>query len=156
MEGKGKLAAPCGLYCGVCAIYIAHKRNSTRMKEGTLTVLQRLPNVDGVGVEDIHCEGCLSDDLFKYCQVCAIRSCAQDRQIEGCHRCSDFPCKHIDDFPISVGKKVILRSVPAWRELGTEKWMEEEEKRYRCPHCGEKLFRGVRKCRGCGQAVDVD
>jgi len=149
MGDKMKLAAPCGLYCGVCAIYIAHKDNNVKFKE-------RLPKVYGVNLEDIRCEGCLSNDLFKYCQVCPIRFCAKEKGIEGCHRCGDFPCQLIDKFPIPVGKKVIHRAIPAWRELGTDKWMEEEEKRYHCPHCGYKLFRGAKKCRNCQQPVDVD
>jgi hypothetical protein len=149
MEDKKKLAAPCGLYCGVCAIYIAHKENNPKFKE-------RLPSIYGVNLEDIRCEGCLSDDLFKYCQVCPIRSCVKGKAIEGCHKCNDFPCSYIENFPIPVGKKVILRSIPAWKMLGTERWMAEEERRYHCPHCGYKLFRGVKKCRNCQQLIDVD
>ena len=45
----------------------------------------------------------------------------------------------------------MLRSIPARRELGTERWMEEEEKRYHCPQCGNALFRGAKRCRGCGK-----
>ncbi len=149
MENKKNLAAPCGLYCGVCAIYIAHKENNLKFKE-------RLPKVYGVSLEDIRCEGCLSDDLFKYCRVCPIRSCAKEKGIAGCHQCTDFPCKYIEDFPFPVGTKVIFRSIPAWKELGTERWMAEEEKRYHCPHCNYKLFRGAKKCRSCQQTVDVD
>jgi DNA-directed RNA polymerase subunit RPC12/RpoP len=149
MDNKKKLAAPCGLYCGVCAILIAHKDNNIKFKE-------RLTTVYGVNIEDIQCEGCLSDKLYKYCQTCPIRSCAGEKAIEGCHQCNDFPCKFIENFPLPVGKKVILRAIPTWRELGTERWMEEEEKRYHCPHCGYKLFRGTKRYRNCQQPVDVD
>ena len=149
MEDRKALAAPCGLYCGVCGVYIAHRDNNLKFKE-------RLTEVYWVGVDDIKCRGCLSDELFKYCEACAIRSCVLEKGIEGCHQCDDFPCQFIDDFPLPVGKKVILRAIPTWRELGTERWMEEEEKRYYCPHCGYRLFRGARRCRNCKQAVDVD
>jgi len=149
MEDKKRFAAPCGLYCGVCGIYIAHKDNNMKFKE-------RLAGVYGVNVEDIRCEGCLADDVFFYCRTCPIKSCVAEKGIEGCHQCDEFPCKLIDDFPMPVGKKVILRSIPAWRELGTEKWMEEEEKRYHCPNCGYPLFRGAKRCRNCKEGVDVD
>ena len=149
MENRRKLAAPCGLYCGVCGIYIADRDRNIKLKE-------RLTGVFGVTVDEIQCEGCLSDKQFVHCETCAIRSCTIDKGIEGCHQCDDFPCKLIDDFRIPIAKKVMLRSIPAWRELGTEKWMEEEEGRYFCPHCGQKLFRGVQKCRNCQNPIDVD
>ena len=65
MEDKSKLAAPCGLYCGVCGVYIAHKGNDTKFKE-------RLKDVYLVDASDIRCEGCLSDVKFKYCLECPL------------------------------------------------------------------------------------
>lgn len=150
MEVERELLAPCGLYCGVCAVRIAHRDGNRKFKE-------KLVSVYGVSSpEDIRCGGCRSDDLFFYCRVCPIRDCCDGKGIEGCHRCDDFPCDLIENFPLPVGKKVIMRAVPAWRELGTEAWVEEEEKRYRCPHCGAPLFRGARRCRACSAEVDVD
>ena len=32
-----------------------------------------------------------------------------------------------------VDRKVMLRSIPARRELETERWMEEQEMRHHCP-----------------------
>ena len=40
--------------------------------------------------------------------------------------------------------------------MGTEKWVEAEQKRYLCPHCGYQLFRGAKRCRGCKEPVDQD
>jgi hypothetical protein len=149
MENKKNLAAPCGLYCGVCSVYIAHRDNNGKFKE-------KLSAVYGVGADDIRCEGCLSDNPFVYCKVCSIKSCTQEKGLEGCHQCNDFPCKAIEDFPIPVGKKVMLRAIPAWRQLGTDRWMAEEERRYQCPHCGYQLFRGAKRCRSCKEPVDLD
>jgi predicted RNA-binding Zn-ribbon protein involved in translation (DUF1610 family) len=149
MEDKKALAAPCGLYCGVCGIYIAHKENNEKFKE-------RLTAVYGVSIDQIRCKGCLSDDVFFYCKTCPIKDCTKEKGIEGCHQCKDFPCKIIDAFPLPVGKKVIMRAVPLWKKVGTEKWMEEEEKRYTCPKCGYALFRGAKRCRNCKEPVDLD
>ncbi len=38
MENRNKLAAPCGLYCGVCGILIAHRDNNIKFKERLTTV----------------------------------------------------------------------------------------------------------------------
>lgn len=150
MEVDKRLLAPCGLYCGVCAILIAHRDDNAKFKE-------RLVNVYGLkSVDEVRCQGCLSDDLFMYCQVCPIRNCCEEKGIEGCHRCDEFPCRFIEEFPMPVGKKVIMRAIPTWKVLGTDRFVEEEEKRYRCPNCGYPLFRGAQRCRDCGNPVDVD
>ena len=143
------LLAPCGLYCGVCGVLIAHKGNDQKFKE-------KLSTVYGCSPDDIACNGCLSGETFMYCKTCPIKSCTRDKNYEACHQCSDFPCKLIEGFPIPVGKKVILRAIPAWRQLGTERWVEEEEKRYHCPSCGYQLFRGAKRCRSCKEPVDQD
>jgi hypothetical protein len=149
MSVNKELAAPCGLYCGACGIYVATRDNNEKFKE-------RLAPVYNSTVEELVCDGCLSERVFSFCKTCPIKSCCADKEIEGCFQCSDFPCKFIDNFPIQVGKKVILRAVPRWREIGTEKWMEEEDKRYICPHCGYPTFRGAKRCRECKNTVDLD
>ncbi|HEY81772.1 MAG TPA: DUF3795 domain-containing protein [Dehalococcoidia bacterium] len=149
MESKKQLAGPCGLYCGVCGIYAAHKDNDLEFKE-------RLAGIYGLDVADIKCKGCRSDELFLYCQNCPIRSCTTAKGIEGCHQCNDFPCQFIENFPLHHGRRVILRAIPARRKLGTERWIEDEERRYHCPYCGCKLFMGAEECWNCKELVDVD
>lgn len=155
--------APCGLYCGVCAIRIAHRDNNTKFKERLVSLYKgqiqgkgTLPNSENLSVEDIKCNGCLSDELFLHCQQCDIRNCVQEKGFTGCHECEEFPCKFVDEFPMTVGKKVILRAIPYWREHGTEKWVQDEEARYACPDCGNKVFRGAARCNKCNSKFDLD
>jgi hypothetical protein len=157
------LISPCGLYCGVCAIYIAHRDNNEKFKErlvglykGKVPGKGTLPNSDNLSTDDIRCGGCLSDDTFMHCQQCEIRQCTTERGYTGCHQCDDFPCPHIDNFSMAVGKKVILRAIPYRRKFGTEKWIRDEEARYFCPECGNKVFRGVVKCNRCRGDLDLD
>jgi hypothetical protein len=149
MEINKELLAPCGLYCGVCSIRMAHRDKNQKLKE-------RLAPLYGVSPEGIRCQGCLSSEVFAYCTICPIKSCSQEKGYEGCHECHEFPCEHIHNFPVPVGKKVILRAIPQWRDLGTETWVEAEENRYQCPGCGNPLFRGANRCRRCGETVDLD
>ncbi len=108
-------------------------------------------------MEDMACTGCLSDGIhFPFCRSCTIKDCVKSKGIEGCRQCTEFPCEIIAKWPSEPGKKIILRNIPAWRELGTEKWVEDVEKRYQCPECGKQLFRGVTNCTNCNAAVDLD
>jgi hypothetical protein len=91
-----------------------------------------------------------------HCEQCDIRQCTEEKGYTGCHQCDDFPCGHIENFPMAIGKKVILRSVPYRRKFGTEKWVRDEEARYICPECGNKVFRGAVKCNQCRVALDLD
>jgi len=150
MEIDKALLAPCGLYCGVCGILIAHRDDNEKFKA-------RLSTVYGLEPDQIRCEGCLAEEgVFEYCKVCPIKSCTRERGYEGCHQCDDFPCGYIENFPMPVGKKVMLRAIPQWREMGTEAWVAAEIERYHCPHCGYELFRGAKRCRSCKEPVDVD
>ena len=158
-----EFASPCGLYCGVCAIYIAHRDKNQRFKErlaglykGGVAGKGTLPNSENLSADDIRCHGCLSDDRFMHCNQCDIRDCVKERGYTGCHECDEFPCGYIDHFPMAVGKKVILRAVPYRRKYGTEKWMQDEKARYICPQCGNTVFRGAVTCNQCKATLDLD
>jgi hypothetical protein len=152
-----ELIPPCGLYCGVCRIYQATQAGDRRILDRLRVIYaKRLPGLTLQSVEDMVCDGCRSDRRFAHCEQCAIRECAEMKEIEGCYKCVDFPCDYIESFPSDVGRKVILRSVPIWREIGTKAWVQAEETRYRCLQCGGKLFRGAYQCPSCGSKVDVD
>jgi hypothetical protein len=151
------LVAPCGLYCGVCAIYIAHRDNNHNFKERLVTLYKgKLANSETLSVEDIQCRGCMSDERFMHCRQCEIRACAEGKGYTGCHQCDAFPCQYVEKFPMPVGRKVILRTIPYWREVGTERWIQDEEARYVCPECGNKVFRGAGKCNQCKAKLDLD
>jgi hypothetical protein len=150
-------ASPCGLYCGVCRIRNATEANDLAyLKRLARIYARRFPEIASASPEDLLCDGCLSDRRWLFCQECSIRDCAQQKGLEGCHACDEFPCAFIDEFPMPAGQKVILRSVPYRREHGTERWARAEEERYNCPECGQRLFRGAKQCEGCRTVVDLD
>ena len=157
MEVDQRLVAPCGLYCGVCGMYYATRDNNEKFLNRLLAVYQgKLPGMETVMVDDLKCEGCLSERPSTFCRVCAIKDCTRRESYAGCHECDDFPCEHVDNFPMPGGKKVILRAIPYWRVHGTEQWVEDEEARYVCPACGHRLFRGAKRCNVCKVSVDLD
>jgi hypothetical protein len=99
------LISPCGLYCEVCAIYIAHRDSNHKFKARLVNLNKEgvsgkgiLPNCENLTIEDIQCRGSLSDEQFMHCQQCEIRACTREKGYTGCHQCDEFPCQYFDDF----------------------------------------------------------
>ena len=149
--------SPCGLYCGVCGVHYASRDSNEKFMEKLLNVYKgKISGLDDLTTKDLYCKGCLSDNPNVFCKVCAIRDCTQEKGYQGCHECNAWPCEHIENFPMPVGKKVIMRVIPYWREHGTEKFIQDEEARYVCPECGHQIFRGAKRCNKCRTAIDLD
>ena len=157
MEIKAELLSPCGLYCGVCGVYYATRDSNEKFLQRLLDMYaEKIPGMEQLTLDDLRCEGCLSGNTSFFCSACAIKDCVQGKEYAGCHECDAFPCSQIDNFPIPVGKKVILRAIPTWRELGTREWVQSEEDRYTCPDCRNKIFRGAKRCNKCKIPLDLD
>ena len=75
---KSNLAAPCGLYCGACSIYIAYKRGDTALLEQMVSGVSQYIG-KALEVKDLACEGCLSEIVAIQCRDCAIRDCAIEK-----------------------------------------------------------------------------
>ncbi len=152
------LMAPCGLYCGACAVYIATRDGNQKLK----TIMG---NLYGTKPEETECLGCMQAEppktQYGYCRQCAMRECVKSKGYYSCHQCGDWPCSMVRVFPFATGARVMKRTIPIWRakvaELGRERgsveWARSECERYHCPSCGAPLFRGAQHCRACKRSV---
>ncbi len=108
MQINQDFVSPCGLYCGVCGVYYATRDKNNKFMEKLIGVYEaKMPGLN-LSIEDLQCKGCLSDTVSVFCRKCNIKSCVQEKGYSGCHQCDDFPCRHIDEFVMPVGKKVIM------------------------------------------------
>lgn len=140
----------CSLYCGTCGVFQATQQNDEKLLKLMVRVYQKaFQDSQNLTISSIKCDGCLSERVSVLCQSCSIKKCAVNRNIEGCHQCPEFPCGHIDSFPISSGKSEILKSAKFRAKFGTQKWIEDVLSRYKCSNCNHLLYRGGPRCQKC-------
>ena len=144
----------CGLYCGTCPIYLAHRKND-------IDQLRKLSEETGVPIEKIYCDGCLSSNVFSRCADCrhGFRQCAIENKVTWCFQCPHFPCKRLSDFRdahvvdgISHHAHVI-DDLQSMKEQGIEKWVERQSREARCSKCGTVLYWFARECSKCHAQV---
>jgi hypothetical protein len=155
------LMAPCGLYCGACGVYIATRDDNAKFRAV-------LGNLYGSAPEETRCLGCMQPEppecLYGFCRSCPLRDCVRTKGYYSCHQCDEWPCSLVEEFPLPVGRRVMKRAIPLWREhverlgdeAGSVAWARGECERYHCPDCDAPLFRGALRCRACGRELADD
>ena len=153
-----RLHAPCGLLCATCGVYISHRDGNEKFRD-------KLAALYGSEPEATVCKGCMQDEppecLYGFCQSCPLRDCVRAKGYTSCHQCADWPCEHVERFPLPVGRRVMKKTIPRWRALAAEhgveqgavEWVRSECERYHCKGCGAPLFRGAIRCRACQRGV---
>jgi len=138
-----QFAAVCGLFCPGCTLYIG----STEEPERLAGIAGRF----GVPVEEARCFGCRSDVRSFYCQNCEIVKCADERGLEFCALCTDYPCRMLQEFQAQRPHRAdLFDDGDRIREVGYEMWHEEARKKYTCPKCSVINSAYDLACRKCG------
>jgi len=90
------MIAFCGIECSECPTFKATQRDddSERKKVARLWSKQFDSQIKP---DEINCDGCMSEGgrLFSHCLVCKIRRCGQEKRIENCAHCDEFPCQNL-------------------------------------------------------------
>lgn len=142
-----KLIAPCGIYCGVCPYLIAYKTKDERLKE-------KLAKNVGIRPEQIVCEGCRSDVPLFFCNVCKIKSCVQEKNIESCAECEDYPCERIEKYPYKEFITRVKWEVMYRKKYGKKAWIEKVIEMNSCPACNNLNHWRARICKSCGSELE--
>jgi len=94
-----KIIAYCGIVCSDCPTFIATQKNDDeeRMKVAKLWSKQYGGEYK---TEDINCDGCLTKGprVFSYCNMCEIRKCGQEKNVENCAYCEEYACGKLSKF----------------------------------------------------------
>ncbi len=139
--------AYCGLYCEACPVYIATQNNT----------LNSLSQKIDLPVQEIACHGCKSDTNFQWCRICNLKKCAREKNIEFCIECSDYPCQDLTNFKEETKYPYhceVFDNLEEIKNLGKEKWLKNQQKRWSCQNCGSLFSYYDLKCPECSQEVN--
>jgi predicted RNA-binding Zn-ribbon protein involved in translation (DUF1610 family) len=138
--------AYCGLYCGACTIMLANQNGE----------LESLAKQWEMKVDDLKCFGCKSGQVAIFCTDCEIKACAEDKQLDFCFQCDEFPCARMIEFRDDEKypyHQVVFNSLEDIRQKGIDTWLKEQDARWSCPNCGERFAWRDEVCKHCGGAV---
>jgi hypothetical protein len=108
----------------------------------------------GVPEEELACGGCKSDMVYAGCSTCGLRRCAQEKNIEHCIDCADYPCKSYSTWQ-AVAKFLphtheAASSLEVIKREGVENWLDAQKRRWTCPECGTPFSWYALVCHQCG------
>lgn len=140
-----RLAAVCGLFCPACTVYIGTTEATDRLK----IIAERFQKP----IEEVQCEGCRSDKRCFYCRdSCRMGKCAQEKGVDFCGECGEYPCEDLKTFQTEAPHRIELwKSQERIKEAGYEKWYTEMIEYYSCPECDTLNSAYDLKCRSCGR-----
>jgi len=143
MSEDKKLAAICGLDCEACSVYIGTTEEPDRLK--------RIAENFDQSVEDMKCSGCRSGNRSFFCRTCDFKDCSEEKGIEFCGECDDFPCEDFRTFQKARPHRIeIYEDMKTISEKGWDEWLKEKRKEYSCPECGTINSAYDITCRKCG------
>jgi hypothetical protein len=135
MEMKEELIAVCGMNCRICVGYFGYTMTGRKRKHT--------------------CSGCRISG--KICAFVKKRcSKALKEEVTYCFECEDFPCEIIEKLDKTYREKYKMSTIDNLKfikEKGMEKFLESEEKKYRCDECGGVICVHTGKCYECGSVV---
>jgi len=126
----------CGLYCGLCS-----QRNRIPRRAGELRDSMRKEAWDQWGAEIpgfsefwSFLSGLAESEPRCSCRAgecgppfCGIRKCAQQKGVEACPFCDEYPCSRI--LGVAKGYVSMLADAARMKQIGMDAWIAEQEQR---------------------------
>lgn len=111
--------APCGIDCVNCELFAENKRTD---------VWERVAGMTGKSVDAIKCKGCREQGGCTIHADCQTLACVQDKGVDFCHECGDFPCIRLQ--PMKQGAERTPHNLKVYnlcrlKALGMESFLVE-------------------------------
>jgi hypothetical protein len=91
-----KIISYCGITCSDCPTFIATQKNDNAERERVAELWTKQYG-HPFKATDINCDGCQTRGtrVFNYTNICEIRKCGQQKNIENCAHCEGYKCEKI-------------------------------------------------------------
>lgn len=123
------MIAPCGMNCALC---LGYQRDKNR------------------------CMGCNSNDINmpKYCKTCVIKNCdkKKGKSPKQCYECETYPCRRLKQLDQRYRTKYnmsMIENLNNIKNIGIDKFVENEQIRWKCKKCGGLICVHRNKCLKC-------
>lgn len=120
------MTAPCGLDCFNCPLYLANENEEIRL------VISKTLNI---APEKAVCRGCRNENgiipIFNMTEPCRVYKCIQQKNIEFCFNCPDFPCDNLHpyaDKASEVPHNTKVFNLCLIKKMGLEAWAKDKAK----------------------------
>ena len=88
-----QMTSPCGLDCFNCPMYLANENHELR------SAISKNLNIP---IEKAVCKGCRNENatipFLNWTEPCDIHKCIEQKEINFCCDCSDFPCDYLQPY----------------------------------------------------------
>ena len=121
-----KMTAPCGLDCFNCPMYLANENKKLRN-----TIAERL----NITLEKAVCGGCRNENgtiaFLNMTEPCSVYTCSENRGINFCCDCSEFPCDHLHPYADKASQfphNTKVFNLCLIKKMGLDAWAKEKAK----------------------------
>ena len=94
-----KMIAYCGIVCTECPAFEATQKDDDAKRKNVAEAWSKQYKMS-IKPEDINCDGCKSQGkrIIGYCNICEIRKCGKQKQVENCAYCEEYACEKLTKF----------------------------------------------------------
>jgi hypothetical protein len=101
------------------------------------------------------CTGCPSPGAGNWVAKCRLKSCAEQKGVEFCCFCGDYPCPELQAFMTDEWPhhRTVATNLEQIRREGRDSWLRTQRRIWSCPGCGAPTMWYQKEC-GCGRRLD--
>ena len=118
------MTAPCGLDCFNCPMHKAVTNEQIR---------EQISKAMGIPPDKAQCPGCRQEKgtigFLSMTEPCNVYRCTDEKNIDFCHECKDFPCDHLHpyaDMATMVPHNTKVFNLCLIKKMGLEEWAENK------------------------------